>query len=68
MNETQATPSRVHVAFKRSSTKDGGEGYEIDVFEDADQAEVDRVMEMAIRLREKALAALAPKQLEEAFK
>lgn len=65
MNDlTTLERSRVSVTFKRSSTKDGGEGFDIYVGEDADKAEADRVMLIALELRQQALAAIAGKSLE----
>ena len=50
---------RVSVTFKRSSTKDGGEGYDIFVGEGASTTEAKRVMGLAIMLRIQALAAIS---------
>lgn len=54
----------VSVSFKKSSSKDGAEGFDIDVQEGVDEAEADRVMSLALRLRERALGALRPPSLE----
>ncbi len=56
--EIEILRDKVTVAFKKSSTKDGGEGYEIYVHEGADQTEAQRVMAMAIDLRAQALDTL----------
>ena len=56
---------RVSVAFKKSSTKDAGEGFDVDVREGATEDEATRVMAMALRLRETALAALRRPTLEQ---
>ena len=62
---TSETTSRVGVTFKRSSTKYGGEGYDIYVGEQADEVEAARVMDLALRLRATALEALKGKSLEQ---
>ena len=62
MNE-QDTEARakVWVSFKRATTKDGGEGFDISVAEDCDEQEAARVMALAKGLRQQALDALAGK-------
>lgn len=58
-------PARVSVSFKRSSTKDAGEGFDIDVSEGATEEEAQRVLKLALDLRQSALAALTGKGLVE---
>ena len=55
----EAAP-RVKIGFHKSSTKDGGEGYSVEVLEGADPEEAQRVYDMAAGLREQAIAALKP--------
>ena len=50
---------RVSVTFKRSSTKDQGEGYDVYVGEGATEEESARVMALAIKLRTAALEAIS---------
>ena len=54
---------RVSVSFKRSSTKDAGEGWDITVEEGATEDEANRVMDLAKKLREQALEALNSKYI-----
>jgi hypothetical protein len=65
MNEHEEARPRVSVSFKRSSTKDAGEGFDIDVYEGCPEGEADRVMALAKKLREEAIEALKPKPLLE---
>ncbi len=65
MNEHEEARPRIAVSFKRSSTKDAGEGFDIDVYEGADEKEATRVMALAKRLREEAIEALKPKSVME---
>ena len=57
-NEANEPRAKVGVWFKKSSTKDGGEGYEIWVGEGAEEGEATRVMALAQRLRNEAVATL----------
>ena len=61
MNEHEQPRSRIAIAFKRSSTKDGVTGYEVYVGEGADQREADRLFAIAEHLRGKAEEVLHPK-------
>ncbi len=61
--EYEAPRSRVSVTFKRSSTKDGGEGFDLYVGEGASEAEADRVMALALKLRSEALRRLSSRGL-----
>ena len=61
-----APPQRVSVTFKRSSTKDQGDGFDLYVGEGADEAEADRVMALAIKLRTAALEAISAPRSREA--
>lgn len=60
MNELESLAPKVTVFFKSSSQKGGAEGYELSVREGCDQAEADRVFDIALKLRYRAIAALAP--------
>ena len=66
MNEetTEITPKTV-IQFTKSSSKDGSEGFSIRVAEGVDVIEATRVIGVALRLRETALAALRGKSVEE---
>lgn len=56
----ESQPQRVSVTLKRSSTKDAGEGFDISVVGyDSTEAEADRVMALAIKLRTAALEAIS---------
>lgn len=54
-----------HVSFKRSSTKDAGLGYDIDVYAGCTNEEADTTFAIALRLKEKADEALRPRPLTE---
>jgi len=56
---------KVRVIFKRSSSKDGSEGFDIEVSEDATDYEANRVMKLALRLRDQANEALGIKTLSQ---
>ena len=58
--------SRIDVSFKKSSSDKGTEGFDVYVGEGADEAEADRLMALALALRDKALEALKPKTFEDA--
>ena len=65
MNEENDAPrSRVSVTFKKSSQKDGAEGCDIYVAEGLDEDEANRVLDIALRMRERAMAALKGPSLE----
>lgn len=66
MNEetTEITPKTV-IQFTKSSSKDGSEGFSIRVAEGVDVIEATRVIGVALRLRETALAALRGPTTEE---
>ena len=75
-NETQLSDQpKVRVSLKRSSSKDGVEGWDIDVAEGATDEEAKRVMALALSLRMEAREALGlepsvhyTEQLEESLK
>ena len=54
-----------HVSFKRSSTKDAGQGYDIDVYAGCAEEEALRIYGVALALKALADDALAPKPLLE---
>ena len=54
-----------HVSFKRSSTKDAGQGYDIDVYAGCSEEEALRIYGVALALKALADDALAPKPLVE---
>lgn len=56
---------RVVVTFKKSSTRDGAEGYDIQVADGATDAEADDVFAIATRLRVQAQALLKGPSLEQ---
>ena len=56
---------RVVVAFTKSSSKDGSEGYTIRLAEGVTPDEADRVFDIAVRIRLRAIGALAGPTLEE---
>ena len=62
MNNEQQ-PSRVTVNFRKSSSKEGGEGYEITVMEGATYAEAQRIYDIAVALRAQAVDELKPPSL-----
>lgn len=64
-SEETITPIRVTVSFKKSSSRDGSEGFDIDVLEGADEEEAERVMALAKKLRQEALDAIKGPSLEE---
>ena len=65
MNEIheESTGPLCQVQFTKSSTKDGGWGYKVDVFAGCPEQEADAVFVIALRLKEKADEALKPKSL-----
>jgi hypothetical protein len=69
MNEEIHTESDAgplcHIQFTRSSTKDAGVGYRIDVSAGCLETEADRVFTLAMKLKGKADEALKPKPLIE---
>ena len=73
MNETQSVASRIKVSFKKSSSDKGQEGFDIEVLEGATEAEAERVMAIAQKLRQEAMTALGKivnisEQLEDSLK
>ena len=60
-----------HVSFKRSSTKDAGLGYDIDVSAGCSEVDADATFAIALRLKERADDAVRPtpliKQMEESI-
>ena len=60
MNETQSVASRIKVSFKKSSSDRGQEGFDIEVLEGATEAEAERVMAIAQKLRQEAIYSLKP--------
>ena len=56
---------KVHVSFRKSSSKDGAEGWDVDVYEGATAEEAQRVFGLAVMLRRKAQEELRGPSLEE---
>ena len=65
MTNFDIQPSRIKIGFHKSSTKDGGWGFDCELLEGYDEAEADRVMAGAKRLRDEAIEALKPPPLEQ---
>ena len=56
---------KVHVSFRKSSSKDGAEGFDVDVYEGATTEEAHRVFDLAVMLRRKAQEELRGPSLED---
>ena len=56
---SEVTPIRVTISFKKASTKEGSEGFDIEVLEGANEEEAKRVMGIARNLRLEALEAIS---------
>ena len=58
ITDQQPVPASVTIMFKRSSTKDKGEGYEVRVTEDATPEDIECAFEQARRARRMCLEEL----------
>ena len=67
MNEShnEWTREKVHVSFRKSSSTNGAEGWDVDVYEGATAEEAQRVFGLAVMLRRKAQEELRGPSLEE---
>ncbi len=65
VSEHEFAPPLCKVHFTRSSTKDGGTGYSIEVAADCGINEANRIYEIAVHLKRKADAELRGPSLEE---